>query len=58
MKLFNTLYAFEAEVVHVITESVEQNRSLRGERATFQSRVVHICLQKVCLNAQIHHNFK
>lgn len=31
------LYAFEAEVVHIITESVKHNRSLRGERATFQS---------------------
>lgn len=51
MKLFNMLYAFEAEVVHVITESVKHNRSLRGERATFQTRLVHICLQKVCLNA-------
>lgn len=32
MKLFNMLYAFEAEVVHVITESVKHKQVLEGER--------------------------
>lgn len=30
MKLFNMLYAFEAEVVHVITKSVKHKQVLEG----------------------------
>lgn len=30
MKLFYTLYAFDAEVVHVITESVKHEQVLEG----------------------------
>lgn len=56
MKLFNMLYAFEAEVVHVITESVKQ--VFEGREGNIPKQSSAYACKKFVLMLQVRHNFK